>query len=116
VLRGVVVGVGAGHVVLDGDPAPHTRKGHSPIQFSAHVYCGQTAVWMKTPLGTEEDLGPGRIVLDGDPATPAKGAQQLPSFQPMSILATAELLSGRTLTSPEEYDRAVHVRRRCGLS
>jgi len=27
--------------------------------------CGQTAGWMKTPLGTEVDLGPGHIVLDG---------------------------------------------------
>jgi len=34
----------------------------------AHVYCGQMAGWMKTPLGTEVDLCPGHIVLDGDPA------------------------------------------------
>jgi len=27
------------------------------------VYCGQTAGWMKTPLGTEADLGPGHIVF-----------------------------------------------------
>ena len=33
-------------------------------QFSAHVYCGQTAEWMKTSLGTEVDLDPGHIVLD----------------------------------------------------
>ena len=45
------------------------------------------AGWMKTPLGTEVDLGPGHIVLDGVPAL-AKGAQQPPSFQPMSIVAT----------------------------
>ena len=37
-------------------------------QFLIHVCCGQTAGWMKTPLGTEVDLGPGRIVLDGVPA------------------------------------------------
>jgi len=42
---------------------------------------------MKTPLGTEVDLGPGHIVLDWVPA-PAKGAQQHPSFRPMSIVAT----------------------------
>jgi len=41
-------------------------KGHSP-QFSAHVRCGQTAGWIKVPLGTEVSLGPGDIVLDGDP-------------------------------------------------
>jgi len=42
-------------------------QGHSP-QFLIHVYCGQTAGWVKTPLGTEVDLGPGHIVLDRVPA------------------------------------------------
>jgi len=28
-------------------------------------YCGQTAGWMKTPLGTEVDIGAGHIVFDG---------------------------------------------------
>ena len=37
-------------------------KGH---KFSAHVCCGQTAQWIKMPLGTEVGLGPGHIVLDG---------------------------------------------------
>jgi len=32
----------------------------------AHVYCGQTAGWMKMPLGVEIGLGQGRVVLDGD--------------------------------------------------
>jgi len=31
-------------------------------------YCGQTAVWMKMPFGTEVDLGAGHIILDGFPA------------------------------------------------
>jgi len=62
-------------------------------QFSVRVYCGQTAGWMKTPLGTEVDLGPGHIMLDGDPAPPAKGAQQPPSFRLMSIVATVAHLS-----------------------
>jgi len=35
------VGLGPGHSVFDGDPAP-SPKGHSP-PFSAHVRCGQTA-------------------------------------------------------------------------
>ena len=39
-------------------------------QFSAHVYCGQTAGWIKMPLGTKVGLGPGDVVLDGDPAPP----------------------------------------------
>ena len=66
-------------------------------QFLAHVYCGQMAGWMKTPLGMQVDLVPGHIVLDGVPA-PAKGEQQPPLFgscllwprSPTS--ATAELL------------------------
>jgi len=55
------------------------------------------AGWIKMPLGTElteVDLGPGHIVLDGDPApSAAKGAQQPPSFGPMSIVATVAYLS-----------------------
>ena len=82
------VGLGATrHIVFDMDPTT-PEKGHThPTQFLAHVYCGQMAGWMKTPLGTEVDLGPSNIVLDGVP-DPAKGAQQPPSFRPMSIVAT----------------------------
>ena len=46
-------------------------EGHSP-QFSAHVYCGQTAEWIKMPLGIEVGLGPDNIVLDGGPAPPPR--------------------------------------------
>jgi len=35
----------------------------------AHVYCGQTARWIKMPLGREVGLGSGDIVLDGGPAS-----------------------------------------------
>jgi len=72
---GVVVGLGPGHIVLDGDPAPPPQKGYSP-QFSAHVYCGQTAGWIKMARGMEVGLSPGHIVLDGNPAPlspPLKG-------------------------------------------
>ena len=89
---GMEVGLGPDDFVFDGDPAPQ-KKGHSPHTFLAHVYCGQTAGWMKTPLGTEADLGLGHIVLDADLARPAKGAQQPPSFRPMSIEATVAHLS-----------------------
>jgi len=65
---GMEVGLGSGHIVLDGDPAP-PNKGHSP-HFSVHVYCGQTAGWIKMPLGMKVGLGPGHIVLHGDPAYP----------------------------------------------
>jgi len=69
------------------------EKGHiHHTQFLAHVYCDQMAEWMKMPLGMEVDLGPGHIVLDRVPA-PVKGAQQPPSFRPMSIVATVAHLS-----------------------
>ena len=66
-----------GDFVFDGDPALSPKRGQSP-QFSAHVYCGQTAASIKMPLGTEVGLGPDDIVLYGDPATPLqKGGRAL---------------------------------------
>ena len=70
---GTEVGLGPGDFVFDGDPA---IPQNSTTQFLAHVYCGQTAGWMKTQLGMEVDLGPGHIVLDGC----AKRAQRPPIF------------------------------------
>jgi len=67
------VGLSPGDFVLHGDPAPLPKKGQSP-QFSAHVYCGQTAASIKMPLGTDVGLGLRDIVLDGDPAPLPKGA------------------------------------------
>jgi len=69
------------------------KKGHSHHPILAHVYCGQTAGWMKTPFGTDVVFGQGHIILDGDPAPPPKAAQQPPSFQPMSIVVTVAHLS-----------------------
>jgi len=68
---GMEVGLGPGHTVLDGDPAP-SPKGAQP-RFSVNVRCGQTAGWTKMPLGMEVGLGPGDFVLDGDPASPRNG-------------------------------------------
>ena len=78
---GVKVGLGPGHIVLDGDPAP--PKGHSPPQFSADVCCVQTAGWIEMPLG----LGPGNIVLDLDPVPPSKkiAQQPFPTFRPVFL-------------------------------
>ena len=52
---GMEVGIGPGHIVLDGDPAP-PKRGIVP-QYSAHICFGQTAVWIKIALGTEVGLG-----------------------------------------------------------
>jgi len=77
---GTEVGLGPDDIVLDGDPAPLSEKGAEPsLQSSAHVYCGQTAGWIKMALGMELGLGPCHIVLDGDPAPlPERG--QNPQF------------------------------------
>ena len=84
---GTEVGLGLRDNVLDGDPAPLPKTGRSP-QFSAHVYCAQTAAWIKMPLGTEVGLGLRNIVFDVDPATPRKKGTPAPiQFWPMSIVA-----------------------------
>jgi len=71
-----------GHIVLYGDWPSPPQKGLSP-QFSARVRCGQTAGWIKMPLGVEVGLGPGDFVLDGDPASPKpKKGVQPPIFNP----------------------------------
>ena len=87
-LIGMEVGLSPGDFVLDGDPAPYPlpEKGRSPAQFSAHVYCGQTAAWIKMPLGTEVGLGLRDIVFDVDPATPRKRAHpHHPIFGPCLV-------------------------------
>jgi len=63
----------------------------SPTQFLAHVYCGQTAGWMKVPLGAEVNLGPGKVVLTcvrWGCSSPGKRGTAGPSFRPMSTVAT----------------------------
>ena len=64
---GMEVGLSPGDFVRSG-PSTLPKKGADPPQFSAHVYCGQTAAWIKMPLGTDVGLGLRVIVLDGDPA------------------------------------------------
>ena len=59
------VGLGLATLCYMG-PAPPPQKAAEPPQVSAHVYCGQTAGWIKMPLGTEVRLGD--IVLHEDTA------------------------------------------------
>ena len=76
---GMEIGLGPGNFVLDGDPAPLPKIGAEPPKFLAHVYCDQTAGWMKLVLGMEVGLSPDDFVLDGDPVPfPQKGAEPLP--------------------------------------
>jgi len=75
------------HCVRWGPSSALPEKGSAPPQFSAHVYCGQTAGWIKVALGMEVGLGPGHIVLDGDTASLPKKGTEPPNFWPMSIVA-----------------------------
>jgi len=96
---GTEVNFGPGDVVLDGVAAPPKRDTAS--QFLIHVYCGQTAGWMKMSLGTEVDLGPRHIVLDRVPALHERGTAaphlfgQCLLWLRSPISATAELLCKR---------------------
>jgi len=60
---GMEAGLGPAHIVLDGDPAPSPYRGTA--LFLIHVCCGQTAGWIRMPLGMEVSLDPGDIVLAG---------------------------------------------------
>jgi len=69
---GMELGLRPGDFVLDGDSVPFPKRGpSSPLQKkSAHVYCGQTAGWVKMVLGMEIGLSPGDFVLDGTQPAP----------------------------------------------
>jgi len=73
------VGLGPGHIALDGDPGPPPQRGKA-----AHICCGQMARWVKMPFGRKVGLDPSDIVLDGDPAPPPQKEDRAPNFQPMS--------------------------------
>jgi len=85
---GMEAGLGPGDFLFDEDPAiPFQKGGGAPPQFSAHMYCGQTAGWIKVALGMEVGLGPGQIVLDGEPAPlPPKGGRA-PNLRPIFVVA-----------------------------
>jgi len=59
---GMDAGLGSGDFVFD--PATPRRKG-TPHPILAHVYCRQTAGWIKMSLGTDVNLGAGNVVLNG---------------------------------------------------
>ena len=66
--------------VLDGDPVPLPKKGANPPKFSGHVYCGQTAGWIKMPLGMKVGLSPGDCVRYGPSPPPHKEGGAPPQF------------------------------------
>ena len=78
------VGLAPGHIVLFGDSAPPSPKGHSPTPIFGPHLCGQMARSIKMPLSRKAGLDSNDIVLDGDPAPYPKRA---PDFWPMSVVA-----------------------------
>jgi len=80
---------------------PPPQKGADP-QFSAHVYCGQTAGWIKMSLGTEVNVASGDVVLDGVTA---------PHFRFMSIVA--KRLDGWRRHLVRKYRSRPRPRRHC---
>jgi len=84
---GTKVGLGLGHIVLDGDPSSLPEKGgRVPSNFRPIFYCDQTAGCINMPLGMDVSLSPGDFVLDGDPA-PFRKRGGAPNFRPTSIVA-----------------------------
>ena len=91
------VGLGSGHIVLDGNPAPlPPKEGIAAPHFLAHVYCDQTGPWIKMPLGMEVGLGPGHIVLDGDPAPHPQKGHNRPIFGPCLLWPNGWMDQGAT--------------------
>jgi len=85
----VQVGLGPGHIVLGGDPAPSSPspKGTEPNFQPIHICCGQMAGWINMPLGMQVGVCPGDFVLDGDPTHPPQkgGGASLPIFRPFLL-------------------------------
>jgi len=59
---GTEVGLGPGHIVLDGDLATLPQRGMPPIFGPCLLWPNR---WIKMSLGTEVDLGPGDTVCLG---------------------------------------------------
>jgi len=86
---GMEVGLGPGHIVLDGDPAPSPKRGWTrspspifgPFLLWPNGWMHQDATW----YGGRSQ--PGDFVLDGDPAPLPRKRAKPPNFRPMSIVA-----------------------------
>ena len=88
---------------------PSTNRGRSHIpRFSAHVYCGQTAGWIKMALGMQVGLGPGHIVLDGDQFPLRKKGAEPQIFGPFLLWP-----NGWMHQDPTWYGGSPQARRLC---
>ena len=70
---GTEVSLGPGDIVTWGPISPLLQKGGGTAAPTFWpMYCGQTAGWIKLPLGMDIGLGLGFTVLDEDPAPPTQ--------------------------------------------
>jgi len=81
-VRWIKIGLILGHIVLDGDPAP--KGAQHLVPFLTHVSCGQSAGWIKMPLGRYRPQHR-RHCVRWEPSSPQRGTAA-PSFRPMSIV------------------------------
>ena len=93
---GMEVGLGPGVFVLNGDPAPPPKRGipTPPNFFSAHVYCGYTAGWIKIVVVMDQDATwyggrpkRRRLCVRWEPRPFPKKVAEPPNFRPIFIVA-----------------------------
>jgi len=89
---GMKVGLGPGNIVLDGGPAPPTKRGHS----SPPIFC-PSPLWPNGWMDQDATWSGGRPrrrphCVRWGPSYHARGAQQ-PTFFPMSIVAKRSPIS-----------------------
>jgi len=112
---GVEVGlIGAGHIVLDGDPAPLPKKGQSPPIFGPFLlwpnsWMHQNATWYAGGGGLYF-FSVRRLCVRWGPSPSPKGPVA-PKFRPMSIVA--KRLDSATWYGGKPRPRRHYVR--CGL-
>ena len=97
------------HIVLDGDPASSAEESGTTPPISAHVCCGQTAGWIKIPVGRDVELGPGDIVSDRDPlkrgtSPPLFGPCLWPNGRPFQLLLRACFIYVNCTVTVESHD------------
>jgi len=72
------IGLGPGHIILDGDPAPPPVRGTVPAPNFRPI--SVVTKWLDAQEGT--GLNPSDIVLHGDPSLPSQKGYTPPIFGP----------------------------------
>jgi len=111
------VGLGPGHIALDGDPALPPPNGGRDPQFLAYVCCCQMAAGIKTPLGMDVGLGPGDCVRRGPRSPPQKSGRSPQIFGPCLLWPNGWMDRDRSWHRSRPHPRRLYVRwRPCPLT